>query len=57
MEIWMGGGGVFAFWNPDAMGKDAQAVFEFQVERMWWREGGANVPSIMGVWIFSGITH
>ena len=55
MEIWIGGE-VFDFWNLDAMGRDAQAAFEFQVERMWGG-GGGDVPSIVGGWIFSGITH
>ena len=51
MEIQMGGG-VFELGNPEGMG--AQAVLEIQVGG---GGGQKTVPSIMGVWIFSGITH
>ena len=51
MEIHMGGG-VFELGNPE--GRGAQAVLEIQVEG-----GGVKktVPSVVGVWIFSGKTH
>ena len=51
MEIQMGGGGVFELGNPE--GRRAEAVLDIQVD------GGGKkiVPSVMGVWIFSGITH
>ena len=42
-----GGGWVFELGNPE--GRGAQAVLEIQVE------GGGT--SVMGVWIFSGITQ
>ena len=50
MEIHMGGG-LFELGNPE--GRGAQAVLEIQVE------GGVKktVPSVVGVWIFSGKTH
>ena len=52
MEIQMGGG-VFELGNPKGMG--AQAVLEIQVGG---GGGGSKiVPSVMVVWIFSGITH
>ena len=35
-------------------GGGAQAVLEIQVER---GGGQKTVPSVVGVWIFSGITH
>ena len=46
------GGGVFELGNPE--GRGAEAVLEIQVD------GGGDqktVPSVVGVWIFSGITH
>ena len=50
MEIQMGRG-VFELGNPE--GRGAQAVLEIQVD------GGGGVkktvPSVVGVWIFSGI--
>ena len=52
MEIQMGWA-VFELVNPEWRG--AQAVLEIQVDG-----GGGQkkpVPSIVGVWIFSGITH
>ena len=49
MEIQMGGG-VFELGNPE--GRGAQAVLEIQVDG----RGQKTVPSVMGVWIFSGIT-
>ena len=52
MEIQMGGG-VFELGNPEGMG--AQAVLEIQVGG--GGGGSKTVPSVMGVWIFSGITH
>ena len=49
---WVGGGeGVFELGNPE--GRGAQAVLEIQVDG----RGQKTVPSVMGVWIFSGITH
>ena len=51
MEIQMGGG-VFELGNPE--GRGAQAVLEIQVEG---GGGQKTVPSVVGVWIFSGITH
>ena len=50
VEIQMDGG-VFELGNPEWRG--AQAVLEIQVD------GGdqKTVPSIVGVWIFSGITQ
>ena len=50
MEI-QTGGGVFELGNPD--GRGAQAVLEIQVEV----GGQKTVPSVVGVWIFSGITQ
>ena len=51
MEIQMGEGWVFELGNPE--GRGAQAVLEIQV-----RGGGKKtVPSVVGVWIFSGITQ
>ena len=50
MEIQMGGG-VFELGNPE--GRGAQAVLEIQVGG----GGQKNMPSVVGVWIFSGITH
>jgi len=50
MEIWIGGE-VFDFWNLDAMGRDAQAAFEFQVERMWGG-GGGMCPQLWGCGFF-----
>ena len=46
MEIQM----AFELGNPE--GRGAQAVLEIK-----WMGGQKTVPSIMGVWIFSGITH
>ena len=46
MEIQM----AFELGNPE--GRGAQAVLEIQVDG-----GSKNHASIMGVWIFSGITH
>ena len=45
------GGGVFELGNPE--GRGAQAVLEIQAV------GGdqKSVPSVVGVWIFSGITQ
>ena len=51
MEIQMGGG-IFELGNPE--GRGAQAVLEIQVEG---GGGQKTVPSVVGVWIFSGITH
>ena len=51
MEIQMGGE-VFELGNPEWRG--AQAVLEIQVEG---GGGKKTVPSIMGMWVFSGITH
>ena len=45
---WGGGGWVFELGNPE--GRGAQAVLEIQVE-------GGGGTSVMGVWIFSGITQ
>ena len=50
MEIQMGGG-VFELGNPE--GRGAQAVLENQVEG----GGQKTMPSVVGVWIFSGITQ
>ena len=47
------GEGVFEPGNPE--GRGAQAVLEIQVERGWG--GQKTVPSITGVWTFSGITQ
>ena len=47
----MGGGAVFELGNPE--GRGAQAVLEIQVGG----GGKKTVPSVVGVWIFSGITH
>ena len=47
------GGGVFELGNPE--GSRAQAVLEIQVD--WGGGCKKTVPSIMGVWIFSGITQ
>ena len=46
-----GGGGVFELGNPEE--RRAEAVLDIQVEG-----GGGKkiVPSVVGVWIFSGIT-
>ena len=52
MEIQMGEG-VFEPGNPD--GRGAQAVLEIQVER--GGGGQKTVPSVVGVWITSGITQ
>ena len=52
MEI-QTGGGVFELGNPD--GRGAQTVLEIQVEG--GGEGQKTVPSVVGVWIFSGITQ
>ena len=52
MEIQMGGE-VFELGNPEWRG--AQVVLEIPVEG--GGGGQKTVPSIMGVWIFSGITH
>ena len=46
-------GGIFELGNPE--GRRAQAVLEIQTE-----VGGVaskTVPSVMGVWIFSEISH
>ena len=51
MEIQMGEG-VFEPGNPE--GRGAQAVLEIQVEG---GGGQKTVPSVVGVWIFSGITQ
>ena len=51
MEIQMGKG-VFEPGNPE--GRGAQAVLEIQVEG---GGGQKTVPSVVGVWIFSGITQ
>ena len=53
MEIQMGGGGVFELGNPEWRG--AQAVLEIRVDG--GRGGQKTVPSVVEVWIFSGITH
>ena len=50
MEIHMGGG-VFKLGNPE--GRGAEAVLEIQGDG----GGSKTVPSVVGVWIFSGITH
>ena len=50
-EIKMGGE-VFELGNPEWRG--AQAVLEIQVDG---GGGQKTVPSVVGVWIFSGITH
>ena len=47
-----GGGGVFELGNPEWRG--AQAVLEIQVDG---GGGQKTVPSVVEVWIFSGITH
>ena len=55
MEIQMGRG-IFELGNPEWRG--AQAVLEIQVDGVVGGGGGQKtVPSIMGVWILSGITH
>ena len=46
------GKGVFEPGNPE--GRGAQAVLEIQVEG---GGGQKTVPSVVGVWIFSGITQ
>ena len=51
MEIQMGGE-VFELGNPEWRG--AQAVLEIQVDG---GGGQKTVPSVVEVWIFSGITH
>ena len=48
---WVGGWGVFELRILRGVG--AQAVLEIQVEG----GGKKTVPSVMGLWIFSGITH
>ena len=53
MEIQMGRG-VFELRNPEWRG--AQAVLEIQVAG-GVGGGQKTVPSVVGVWIFSGITH
>ena len=45
-----GGGGLFQLGNPK--GRGVQAVLEIQVDG----EGEKTMPSVVGVWIFSGIT-
>ena len=47
------GGGLFELGNPE--GRRAEAVLDIQVDG----GGGGKkiVPSVVGVWIFSGITH
>ena len=52
IEIQMGAG-VLEPGNPEWRG--AQAVLEIQVDG--GRGGQKTVPSVVGVWIFSGITH
>ena len=46
------GGGVFELGNPE--GRGAQAVLEILVEG---GGGQKTMPSVVGVWIFSGITQ
>jgi len=46
------GGGVFELGNPE--GRGAQEVLEIQVGG---GGGSKTVPSVMGVWLFSGMTH
>ena len=45
------GGGVFELGNPE--GRGAQAVLEIQVEG----GGQKTMPSVVDIWIFSGITQ
>ena len=52
MEVQMGEG-IFELANPEDRG--AQAVLEIQVDG--GGGGKRTVPSVMGVWIFSGITQ
>ena len=52
MEIQVGWG-VFELGNPEGMG--ALAVLEIQVGG--GGGGKKTMPSVMGVWIFSGTTH
>ena len=52
MEIQMGGG-TFQLANPEWRG--AQAVLQIQVDG--GGGGQKTVPSVVGVWIFSGITQ
>ena len=47
---WGEGGGLFQLGNPK--GRGVQAVLEIQVDG----EGEKTMPSVVGVWIFSGIT-
>ena len=47
---WGRGGGLFQLGNPK--GRGVQAVLEIQVDG----EGEKTMPSVVGVWIFSGIT-
>ena len=53
MEIQMGCGGGGGLELGNAEGRGTQAVLEIQVD------GGSQktMPSVVGVWIFSGITH
>ena len=53
VEIQMGGWGWGVFELRILRGVGAQAVLEIQVEG----GGKKTVPSVMGLWIFSGITH
>ena len=50
---WVGGGGGVSLNLEILRGVGSQAVLEIQVEG----GGKKTVPSIMGLWIFSGITH
>ena len=54
MEIQMGGGGGGSLNLEILRGGGAQAVLEIQVEA---GGGQKTMPSIVRVWIFSGITH
>ena len=49
------GGGAFKLGNPEGRGGGAQAVSEIQVEG--GGSGQNTVPSVIGVWIFSGMTQ
>ena len=48
---WGEGGGLFQLGNPK--GRGFQAVLEIQVDG---GGGEKTMPSVVGVWIFSGIT-
>ena len=48
------GGGVFELGNPEGRGGGLKQLWKSR-----WEGGGGKktVPSVVGLWIFSGITH